>query len=117
MSTDNLTNEEAIEFFSEFYRGQHHIPGKVKEFGYGWMVNHDRGDLATYDYNQLTRLVLMAHHYCYRVEIQPSSPRHLKIAIWKRKREGGMAARHPTIETAIEDFNKTIVLKTENKTD
>ncbi len=111
MSTDiaspHLTEEEAIKFFSEFYQGEHHIPGKVKQFGYGWAVNHDRGDLATYDYDQLTSLVLMAHHYCYRVSVAPSSPRHLKIAVWKRQREGGMSSRHPTIETALETFNKS----------
>lgn len=101
-----LTEQEAIDFFSEFYSGEHHIPGKVKRYGEGWMVNHDRGDLATYDYDQLTQLVFLAHLKCYRVSVAPSSPRHLKIAIWKRKREGSMFQRHPTLETAIENFMK-----------
>lgn len=103
----HLTPEEAKAFFSEFYFGDHHIPGKIKEFGYGFMVNHDRGDLSTYDYDQLTRLVLMAHDKCYRVSVMPSSPRHVKIAIWKRQsREGGMSVRHPDIHHAIDQFNK-----------
>lgn len=100
----HLTLQEAIDFFSEFYQGEHHIPGKVKEFGGGWVVNHDRGDLATYDYNQLTKLVFMAHEKCIRVSVMPCSPRHLKIAIWKRQREGGMSERHPTLQQAIESF-------------
>jgi hypothetical protein len=101
----HMTEQEAIDFFSEFYQGEHHIPGKVKSFGHhGWAVNHDRGDLATYDYNQLTRLVFMAHSKCVRVSIMPSSPRHLRIVIWKRQHEGGMAQRHPTLEQAIESF-------------
>ena len=105
----HLTLEEATEFFSEFYSGEHHIPGKVKEFGYGWQVNHDRGDLATYDYNQLTRLVFMAHEKCIRVSIMASSPRHIKIAIWKRQREGGMSERHPTLEQAINSWKAPLV--------
>jgi hypothetical protein len=103
---ENLTLQEATDFFAEFYLGAHHIPGKIKEFGYGFVVLHDRGDLATFDYNQLTRLVLLAHSKCYRASVFPCTPRILKIGIWKRKREGGMSSRHPTIEQAIEDFNK-----------
>jgi hypothetical protein len=104
----HLTRDEAEKFFAEFYFGSHHIPGmKVHEFGYGFMVKHDRGDLATYDFNHLTRLVLMAHRDCYRVSIENHGSRAMKIAICKRQREGGMCDRHPTIEQAIEQFHKT----------
>jgi hypothetical protein len=103
-----LTLEEATDFFSELYHGEHHIPGlKVHEWGDGWCVKHDRGGLSTFDYNELTRLVLMGHDKCYRVDIYPLSPRHLRIAIWKRYgREGGFSSRHPTIEQAIESYNE-----------
>ncbi len=101
----HLTLEQATAFFSEFYGGEHHIPGKIKQWGYGWSVNHDRGGLSTYDYDQLTRLVL-AHDKLIRVEVSPSSPRHLKIAIWQREKEGSMSRRHPNLQTAIERFNQ-----------
>src|ERR1044072_4718821 len=98
-----LTKEEATKFFSEFYYGEHHIPKhQVHEFGHGWMVKHVRGDLATFDYNELTRLVIMAHDYCYRASISPLSKSTVQIAIWKREREGSMSERHPTLEQAIE---------------
>jgi hypothetical protein len=101
----HLTKEEATAFFSEFYQGDHHIPkGGVKEFGYGWAVVHNRGDLATYDYNELTKLVIMGHDRCIRVSIMPYQIKSLKIAIWRRQREGGMSERHPTLEQAIESF-------------
>lgn len=104
----HLTIEEATEFFAELYYGEHHIPGyKVHEWGDGFCVKHDRGGLSTFDYNELTRLVLMAHDKCYRVDISPLAPRYLRIAIWKRfGREGGFSSRHPTIEQAIESYNK-----------
>jgi hypothetical protein len=105
----HLTKAEATEFFAEFYDGRHHIPKSgVKEFGDGWYVSHNRGDLATYDYNQLTRLVLMGHDKCIRVSVAPSNFNTLKICIWKRQREGGMSSRHPTLEQAIEKFRTTI---------
>lgn len=103
----HLTKDQAEDFFAEFYGGKHHFPkGGVKEWGYGWCVNHDQGDLATYDYNALTRLVLMGHDKCIRVSIQPHAFKTLRIVIHKREREGGMSSRHPTIEQAIETFRK-----------
>lgn len=100
-----LTKEEATAFFAELYGGEHHIPKhKVFEYGNGWMVKHDRGDLATFDYNDMTRLVFMAHDKCYRASVSPSSKSVLEIAIWKRQREGSMCERHPTLEQAIEKF-------------
>lgn len=101
-----MDKQVAIDFFSEFYYGEHHIPGKIKECGRGWSVNHDKGSLSTFDFNQLTRLVLMAHEKCIRVEVIPIRNYILQIAIHQRKREGSMIERHPTIEQAIEDFKK-----------
>lgn len=104
----HLTKEEATAFFAEFYGGEHHIPKhQVFEFGRGWMVKHDRGDLATYDYNDLTRLALMAHDKCIRVGVSSLGKGLLVIAIWKRQREGSMSERHPTLEQAIESFRKS----------
>lgn len=99
-----MTLQEATDFFSKFYFGEHHIPSPIKAFGTGWVVKHDRGDLATYDFDQLTRLVLAAHEQAIRVSIMPLNFNTVKIAIWKREREGGMTKRHPTIEQAIESF-------------
>lgn len=100
-----LTLEEATQFFSDFYGGEHHIPGfKPKPFGLGWCVSHDRGDLATYDFTGLTKLVLMGHDRCIRVSVQAKGKNVMEIAIHKRQRDGSMSSRHPTIETAIENF-------------
>lgn len=98
-----LTQEEATQFFSDFYGGEHHIPGfKPKEDGFGWRVNHDRGEMATFDFNQLTRLVVMGHDRCIRVGIDAARNGIIRITIWKRQREGSMSERHPTLEQAIE---------------
>ena len=109
-----MTKAEAVKFFAELYFGEHHIPAKgccgehgVKEFGPGsWSVNH-RGDMATYDYDFLTRMVFLAHDKCYRVSVQNGGPRQVKIVVFKRDyREGSMAERHPTIESALNEWRK-----------
>jgi len=83
----HLTKEQATEFFSEFYKGEHRIPNhEVKKFGHGFCVHHDRGDLSTFDFNELTRLVLMAHDKCIRVSIEAIRNGIMRIAIWQRER-------------------------------
>jgi|GEM_PF-2434429 len=106
-----MTHEEAVALFSDFFRGEHHIPGpkykgeNVREYEFGWCVLTD-SDLSSFDIDTLTRLVLLAHDRAVRVEVE-SAMRYLRIAIWKRGREGGVNVRHPTIEQAIEAWRAT----------
>ena len=100
-----MKKETAIEFFSEFYYGEHHFPAKLQPWGDGWCINH-YGQLATFDFNELTRLVFMAHDKCIRVGIEHGGPRALRIAIWPRLGEGSMSTRHPDIETALKQWNE-----------
>lgn len=57
--------------------------------------------LATYDYDHMTRFVVLAHDRCIRVDIAPAANRFLYIYMHPRDREGDMSRRHPTIEDAI----------------
>ena len=101
-----LNLEEATEFFAEFYRGEHHIPSRIKEWGSGYVVE-DYAGMSTFDYSGLTRFVVMCHDKCIRGEIRPSSPKSMKVIIHKRQgREGKISDRHPTIETNIENMRK-----------
>lgn len=102
------TREEAEAFFVEFYRGKHHIPGgEVKHSDkHGWCVNH-YGDLSTWDFDMLTRLVFLAHDRCVRVSIDSSGPRMVRIIVHQRRyREGDISRRHPTLEQAVEAWRK-----------
>jgi hypothetical protein len=97
-----MTKEEAVEFFSILYFGEHHIPSDVKPFGRGWKVNAYAGSLATFDFDGLTRLVFLAHDKCVRVEVCQGGPGRVGICIWKRHgRNGDMYARHPTLKCAL----------------
>lgn len=106
--------EVAEDFFSVLYHGKHHIPGKIRPFGQGWHVNH-YGDLSTFDFDTLTRLVFLSHDYCIRSKIQQSGPRMVKICIWQREsREGAISNRHPTIETALSTWREKHTEKVKN---
>lgn len=98
---DHLTLEEATAFFAEIYHGAHHIPSEIKPFDSGWAINHF-GSAATHDFNELTRMVFLAHDMCYRLQIQQGAPGGFKIIIWKRcARTGDISYRHPTLEQAV----------------
>ena len=59
------------------------------------------GEQATYDFNELTRLVFLAHDHGIRVAITPSGPQFLRLLFHPRAREGGLTERHPTLEQAL----------------
>jgi len=85
--------------------GSHHITGKVKCYGSGIENNYSGGLLATFDFDLLTRIVLMSHERMIRVEIGSSGPRMVKLMFWKRHtREGRIHERHPTIEQALKKY-------------
>lgn len=99
---------ECFEMLADLCRGSHHIGGKVKPSGSGIQISLQYGFYAaTFDYDGLTRAVVMAHDRCIRFEIYPSSPRTLGLRLHKRhSREGGMSSRHPTLEEALKNLRK-----------
>lgn len=89
----------------DLHFGSHHLPGKVKPCGSGVEMNGHSMSLSTFDFDYLTRAVIMAHDRCIRFCVDPSGPGMLKVQLHKREgREGRMYERHPTMEQAIEDF-------------
>ena len=96
--------KRALGVLSFVFAGLHHVDmHRVKwrtpdDPNFGRCEYSAFDDLSTFDYARLTMLVVAAHDLCVRVEIQPSGPRHLKIVMWPRVREGDMAKRHPELE-------------------
>lgn len=60
--------------------------------------------LATADYDDLTRLVFLAHHLAIRVAIEASSHNYLHLIFHQRTRNGSGSYKHLTLDQAVEAF-------------
>lgn len=100
--TDFTTDQHfCIAALAEFAKGKHHLP-KVHTWGRGVCVNWFQG-LSTFDYDNLTRLVLVAHKHAVRIEIGSSGPRMVRIIAHRRTHDtAGINERHPTLEDLAE---------------
>ena len=96
---------ECMLLLERFFGGFHHMNvSKVKEYGRGIGYGHHSSHFsaATYDYDGLTRLVLLAHQRCIRIGFDPSGPGMLKLCLFKRKTNGtSMNERHPSLDDLI----------------
>ncbi len=102
-----MSKEEATKFFSDFFFGEHHIPGEIKKNGHGWEIV--TGDsLCSYDYSNMTRLVIMAHDRAIRVAVVPHTFKLLRIIIHQREREGGELTKHPDLESNVARLREII---------
>lgn len=61
-------------------------------------------DMSTYDFNLLTVIVLLAHDLCIRVSVSAQFRGVLRLGFWPRRRTGGMAQRHPTLEDHVAEI-------------
>lgn len=71
-----------------------------------------RGGLSTFDFNNLTRFVIMCHDRCIRGEISGVGPNYLRLRFHQRTRDlKGISAYHPTIEEAVEQSRSVFPLE------
>lgn len=80
----------------EGWCGGDHRMQPVRHWGFGLAMRW-KGDVATYDGDMLTWLVLLAHSHCCRVAISPHSPGYVRVEVWARKPNGGRSQRHPDL--------------------
>ncbi|MHC4647452.1 MAG: hypothetical protein ACYTBJ_18335 [Planctomycetota bacterium] len=105
----SLVAAKALFILGEVRGGLHHMrfpEKKSRDPGFwnnsSWFEYSWYGDLATYDFNKLTHLVLLSHEHCVRIAIQPLNFRYVRLLFHTRTRSGDITERHPTIEKAIE---------------
>jgi len=103
------------------YSGLYHISAKLEKVKW----DHERAieikfgysNLATFDFNNLTKLVILCHDACIRLEIEPHTFDSMRFWFHRREgREGDITRRHPTIEQAIENARKAKGPKLEERT-
>lgn len=94
------------------FGGLYHIMTKIEKVQW----HHERAieikfgytNMSTWDYDRLTRLVILCHDACIRLEIEPHTFNSLRFWFHRRDgREGDTSRRHPTIEQAIERARKS----------
>ena len=105
MSDDQL---ECFDLVCDVVGGEHHLCGKITDWGVGIKYNTSGGYWATFDFNNLTKLVVLGHDRMIRIDLltNPGPNRYCFCLHKRHKREGRMSERHPTIEEAIETIRK-----------
>jgi hypothetical protein len=95
---------ECAKMLADLFYGFHHIDGNIKPDRKGIKIGVPEGNWAmSYDYDGLTRAIVMAHDRSIRFRISPAGVDRLKLHFEKRhQREGKMTDSHPTLETAVE---------------
>ena len=94
----------AIAPLHNLYRVNQHEPPDfgVYVWGNGIMVKLKTNSLATFDLDQLTRLVVEAHARRCRVEIAPHSFNELRVCVHPRQTNGRTDERHPGLSDLID---------------
>jgi hypothetical protein len=72
------------------------------EISIGWH------SFSTVDYDELTRLVFLAHHMAVRIQIDAATHKYLRLMFHQRCRFGDYAHRHPTLDEAVAAFKETV---------
>lgn len=86
------------------FRGIYHADTAILRADWAeerWIEVNIYADLATWDGNLLTMLVILCHDESVRMEIGNGGPYRTKLRFHPREREDGISRRHPTIEDAI----------------
>lgn len=99
MTADQL---DCYRLLCDLVGGEHHVEGPIRRFGSGIKAAISMHQLSTFDQDQLTRLVVMAHDRCIRAAFAPAQVVRLALVLHRRhRREGLIHQRHPEIEDAI----------------
>jgi len=103
----NDKQHECYELLADVMGGTHHLYNPVKPCSESGIETIYHTSMSTFDFDMLTKFVILAHDRCIRVEIAPYNFKNIKIRLHKRDgREGSMSRRHPTIERAIEKLRQ-----------
>jgi hypothetical protein len=101
----SAVGEEVANILGEWARGIYHLKTNKVNWSHPHYIDFKfdyGGDLSTWDFNGLTRLMLLCHDRAVRLEITPCNPRFIRLTFHPRQsRTGCMAKRHPTAEEAL----------------
>jgi len=89
------------------FSGLYHIMTKLEKVNWSHEsaieIKFGYCGMSTFDFDRLSKLVILCHDACIRLEIQPHTFNSMRFWFHRRDgREGGISRRHPTIEQAVE---------------
>lgn len=103
---DWTTDEQAMCccLLRDLFRGWHHVGvHRVKPSDSSGISYTHLGELSTFDSNDLTRLVILAHDRAIRASVGSCNPSHMTLRLHVRTtRVGDIMTRHPSLEGAAE---------------
>jgi len=102
---------EAADLLGDVFLGIYHLNHRSLsrvEWGDSRCIRVTIGrELATFDGDELTRLVVLGHHRMLRVAVDGRAPGFLRVTITKRTgRTGSMFERMPTLEDHAKELEK-----------
>lgn len=103
------------DLLGELFYGIYHLDKKTL-YKPDWASDHHIDvvigwhSLSTFDYDELTRLVFLAHHMALRVSIKAATHNYLELMFHQRGRTGGFSGRHPTLDDAVATFKQNVSL-------
>jgi hypothetical protein len=108
--------ELVADVLGQVYGGIYHIQSEVSHPRAEW--EHPNrieictyGDLSTYDFDILTKLVVLCHDNAIRLTVAPASNKFLRLIFFKRVRVSEhWSERHPTLEDAAAGIRERIGL-------
>lgn len=106
---------EVADVLGQVWRGIYHLENQVRKVDWAnksWISVNIYGDLSTYDFSQLTELVILCHDRMLRLEINPCNFTILRLTFHQRKnRSGTMDERMPLMEKHLSDIREHIGLE------
>lgn len=111
----NSAQLNVIKVLGWWRKGTHHFYGTVEPCGPDGVALTTRITIASYDSDELTWLVLLAHENLVRVEVSACAPGYLKIYAHQRKQKAPddyVWDRHPNIGDLI---NRAIKLNNQKE--
>ena len=101
---------KSMTILSNVFGGLHHLePSQLEKFLWFENLYNEYSlarSLSTFDPQELTLLVIMAHDMAVRVTIRPCNFQYLKLQFHERQREGNFCTRHPSLESVTSGFRK-----------
>ena len=99
----NEKQQKCYRMLCDLMGGEHHIQNKVTAASPRGIATTIAGDLATYDMDELTKLIVMAHDRGIRASISPANMQYVRLMLHVREYRAGHTGwnRHPTLERHV----------------